>query len=160
MALSLSLSNYTLAAVGYLNPDDVTQEQLENDYQPYAVELALRIMMGPFAATLLGISLVCCYFYPIEESDHAERLQLLAKKREQNNNNNNNNNNNSNNNNYNYNDDSMRRTHSSRNTHDWSKRESIVGAASVTHRASLYSALDDDDDDDYEVPYYDALGRD
>jgi glycoside/pentoside/hexuronide:cation symporter, GPH family len=49
--------------------------------QPDSAILAIRLIMGPIPAVLLGLGIVCAVFYPINRQMHAQILKELAERK-------------------------------------------------------------------------------
>jgi GPH family glycoside/pentoside/hexuronide:cation symporter len=49
--------------------------------QPDSAILAIRLIMGPIPAVLLGLGIVCAVFYPINRKMHAQILKELAERK-------------------------------------------------------------------------------
>jgi Na+/melibiose symporter-like transporter len=61
----LALSSYVLGLAGYRSPESESSQQNQEDYQPPAVILALRILVGPTSGSLLLLSFIFIWFYPL-----------------------------------------------------------------------------------------------
>jgi GPH family glycoside/pentoside/hexuronide:cation symporter len=58
---------------GYIAPDPSSPSL----YQPPSVILCLRLLLSAAPATLLGLSLVAAFFYPLNKKKHEEVMARL-----------------------------------------------------------------------------------
>ena len=86
LGLAMAISSWTLGWAGYENPDE---EQIHGDetgsngtlYQPDSVVLVLRLMCSLVPASLIVLSLVAAWLYPITKEKHQEIVDQLSNKR-------------------------------------------------------------------------------
>jgi GPH family glycoside/pentoside/hexuronide:cation symporter len=74
LALALFISGQILGATGYLATAAT---------QPVAALNAIRLLIGPLPALLLGVGLWFCYRYPITRDRHQQILLALTVQRQQ-----------------------------------------------------------------------------
>ncbi len=78
-AAALAFMQWILAISGYIIPPDSSNPL--SVVQPPSTLLAIRLLIGPFAAILLAISMVLAWRYPINREKHAEIRAALDKRR-------------------------------------------------------------------------------
>ncbi len=87
LGFALAISSFALGRAGF---DDPSQQEKEDEskgidpqtlYQPAAVLLTLRLMLGFIPAGILLLSLIPMYFYPITKESHREILNQLELRR-------------------------------------------------------------------------------
>lgn len=78
LALGLFVIGQVLNATGYITPPANATETIT---QPDSALLAIRLMMGPLAALILGIGVVLVTRFPITRDSHARTLRELEARR-------------------------------------------------------------------------------
>ncbi len=87
LGFALAISSFALGRAGF---EDPSQQEKEDEskgidpqtlYQPAAVLLTLRLMLGFIPAGILLLSLIPMYFYPITKESHREILNQLELRR-------------------------------------------------------------------------------
>lgn len=78
LALGLFVIGQVLNATGYITPPANATEIIT---QPDSALLAIRLMMGPLAALILGIGVVLVIRFPITRDSHARTLRELEARR-------------------------------------------------------------------------------
>jgi GPH family glycoside/pentoside/hexuronide:cation symporter len=65
LALALALSSYVLGLAGYQSPESESAQDQEQNYQPPAVILTLRLLVGPCSGALILLSFIFIWYYPL-----------------------------------------------------------------------------------------------
>jgi glycoside/pentoside/hexuronide:cation symporter, GPH family len=74
--LGLALSNFVLDLAGYINQEP----HGPIPKQPHAVQVVLRIFVGPVPGLIILASFAAVHFYPITRAKHAEIRAALAQR--------------------------------------------------------------------------------
>ncbi len=75
-------TDYVLGIAGYINPDDQTDEQRDQDYQPDSARKALRLMIGIVPSVLIFLTALAVFLYPIDRKRHEEILLAIKQRKE------------------------------------------------------------------------------
>ncbi|MFM2429288.1 MAG: hypothetical protein RLZZ511_501 [Cyanobacteriota bacterium] len=77
LAAALAIVGQTLQLAGFVSQTAGQPEPI----QPQGALDAIRVMVGPLPAIVLGIGIALAYFYPITKEKHAEIVRQLAERR-------------------------------------------------------------------------------
>jgi len=77
LASALATSSILLEIQGYINPEHLTKQQIEDNYQPPSVVQFLRLWSSLIPCVGLALSTIFLYFYPLTKE---KMLQITQKK--------------------------------------------------------------------------------
>mmetsp|Transcript_16709 Transcript_16709/g.24964 ORF Transcript_16709/g.24964 Transcript_16709/m.24964 type:complete len:615 (-) Transcript_16709:104-1948(-) len=78
-AIVMAAGTYILGGAGYINPEDLTEQQVIDGYQPDSVLLALRLLVCIVPIPLLVCSVVMIYFIPDQQKKPARCCRLTKR---------------------------------------------------------------------------------
>jgi glycoside/pentoside/hexuronide:cation symporter, GPH family len=78
LAAALAIVGQTLQLAGFVSQTAGQPEPI----QPQGALDAIRVMVGPLPAIVLGLGIALAYFYPITKEKHAEIVRQLAERRQ------------------------------------------------------------------------------